>query len=227
MEPCHHIKIATKPGIFKLDQQFQATTPNIIGTSARTNTSDYETCNVAEIDKGKTNILTSFIHCDDLFKNRQNTIICQNVSMKLPIKKQDEFTVKSWADIKTIHYQGKREDSGYLSTDSNDSQNKVSSKEETSVTSETDESLGDGHSESGAESIETHSVFFGSYRKSSFITGSVDSGVGSELKPVKTMNIIEDCGGSTDSETVSYATIVPLGSSRSSISSRSSLLVDQ
>lgn len=51
---------------------------------------------------------------------------------------------------------GKQDDSGYLSTDSSESKKR----------SESEESLDDGLSgESGAESVETHSVFFGSFRK--------------------------------------------------------------
>ncbi|XP_068896459.1 uncharacterized protein sha isoform X2 [Tenebrio molitor] len=66
----------------------------------------------------------------------------------------------------------KQEDSGYLSTDSSESPKLKRDKE-----SESEESL-DGHSESGAESVETHSVCFGSFRKPNFLAyGSMDSGV--------------------------------------------------
>ena len=62
----------------------------------------------------------------------------------------------------------KYEDSGYLSTDSNESHSRQQGRHfvEDDAISETDESFGDGHSESGAESIETHSVFFNSFRNS-------------------------------------------------------------
>lgn len=94
----------------------------------------------------------------------------------------------------------KPEDSGYLSTDSNESLKRRVRAPET-LESDTDESLGDGHSESGAESVETHSVFFGKYRRQPTGRGgygSVDSGVmGGEAD-------------SSDSETVSYTTVVPV-----------------
>jgi hypothetical protein len=122
----------------------------------------------------------------------------------------------------------KPEDSGYLSTDSNESNRRMqvrkaveghnSSQGQGSV-SETDESLCDGASESGAESIATDSFFFGSFRKLStyaVVTESVDSGVGSDL--VRTMNssmLLEDAGASSsDSENVSFVTVLPPGSSR-------------
>jgi len=83
--------------------------------------------------------------------------------------------------------------------------------------SETDESLCDGASESGAESIATDSFFFGSFRKLStcaVVTESVDSGVGSDL--VRTVNnsvLLEDAGiSSSDSENVSFVTVLPPGS---------------
>lgn len=104
----------------------------------------------------------------------------------------------------------KPEDSGYLSTDSNESRKKQNEKE---AGSETDESLGDGHSESGAESVETHSVFFGSYRKDSCVSASVDSGVGPDVQ-MKEHNpglVLEETV-SSDSETMSYKTVVPLRS---------------
>ena len=77
---------------------------------------------------------------------------------------------------------GKVEDSGYLSsTDSNGSQKQLLRHEVGSV-SETDEteSICDGASESGAESVGTDSVFFGNFRRLSDVSNfskSVDSGV--------------------------------------------------
>ncbi|KAJ9586666.1 hypothetical protein L9F63_019741 [Diploptera punctata] len=132
----------------------------------------------------------------------------------------------------------KPEDSGYLSTDSNDSRKRhkmtktatiletetQSSSHGQGSVSETDESLCDGASESGAESIATDSFFFGNFRKLSTcakVTESVDSGVGSDL--IRTLNnpaLLEDAGGtSSDSENVSFVTVLPPGSSqrRSSI----------
>lgn len=76
--------------------------------------------------------------------------------------------------LKSLFFDQRPEDSGYISTDSGDSQILKT----ITARSESDESLMDGESESGAESIETHSVFFGSFRKPSYFTfESVDSGV--------------------------------------------------
>ncbi|RLU21651.1 hypothetical protein DMN91_006026 [Ooceraea biroi] len=74
----------------------------------------------------------------------------------------------------------KIEDSGYLSsTDSNGSHKRLLRHEVSSVSEETDEteSVCDGASESGAESIGTDSVFFGNFRRLSEISKSADSGV--------------------------------------------------
>jgi len=74
----------------------------------------------------------------------------------------------------------KVEDSGYLSsTDSNGSHKRLLRHEVSSVSEETDEteSVCDGASESGAESIGTDSVFFGNFRRLSEMSKSVDSGV--------------------------------------------------
>ncbi|PSN58012.1 hypothetical protein C0J52_08109 [Blattella germanica] len=126
----------------------------------------------------------------------------------------------------------KPEDSGYLSTDSNESnkRQKVSKVSNTETetqnssqgqgsVSETDESLCDGASESGAESIATDSFFFGSFRKLSacaVVTESVDSGVGSDLvRTVNNSTLLEDAAGSSsDSENVSFVTVLPPGSGR-------------
>jgi hypothetical protein len=146
-------------------------------------------------------------------------------------KKSSDSVKKTWRRMveksvsKVPH---KPEDSGYLSTDSNESNRhmQVRKAEEgqnlnqgQGSVSETDESLCDGASESGAESIATDSFFFGSFRKLSacaVVTESVDSGVGSDL--VRTMNnsvLLEDAGASSsDSENVSFVTVLPPGSSR-------------
>ncbi|KAJ8931274.1 hypothetical protein NQ314_015840 [Rhamnusium bicolor] len=100
----------------------------------------------------------------------------------------------------------KPEDSGYLSTESNESnslKNRENVAEPVGAGSETDESSGDGHSESGAESVETHSVFFGRYHRKPITYGgygSMDSGVIGG----------DDGHSSSDSETVSYTTVVPV-----------------
>lgn len=155
----------------------------------------------------------------DLFlKNHRNQLLLKAEIVSRRLGKNGTFLPTE--ESKEFHQ--RKEDSGYLSTDSNESKKKAkdSDKETVGGGSETDESLGDGHSESGAESVETHSVFFGSYRKSSYVSGSIDSGVGGELKTSDLMLVGDECGGaSSDSEAQSYATVVPLCSSRSSISS--------
>ncbi|XP_065168364.1 uncharacterized protein [Atheta coriaria] len=126
-------------------------------------------------------ILNNFIHSEDvIFKNGiNNQLILQasitnNVDCPVDLVSKPK---KIWKKVIKV----KQDDSGYLSTDSNESHHKKK-RELCSGGSETDESLGDGQSESGAESIETHSVFFGSFRKTTNVTSSLDSGVGSDSK---------------------------------------------
>lgn len=115
----------------------------------------------------------------------------------------------------------KVEDSGYLSsTDSNGSHKRLL-KHEVSSVSETDEteSICDGASESGAESVGTDSVFFGNFRRLSEFTSfpkSMDSGVevgvrSMYLQPYGVRNEIgERTNFSTsDSETESFITVLP------------------
>ncbi|KYB26200.1 uncharacterized protein sha isoform X1 [Tribolium castaneum] len=74
----------------------------------------------------------------------------------------------------------KQEDPGYLSDSSSPK-----------LKSESDESVDEGHSESGAESVETHSVFFGSFRKPNFLAfGSMDSGVDSMKESLQINKIL-------------------------------------
>ncbi|KOX71200.1 hypothetical protein WN51_04223 [Melipona quadrifasciata] len=124
----------------------------------------------------------------------------------------------------------KVEDSGYLSsTDSNGSHKQLLRHEVSSV-SETDEteSVCDGASESGAESIGTDSVFFGNFRKHSGVSNfskSVDSGVeigtkNTHLQPFCVRNengVVERANFSTsDSETESFITVLlPYGPKKS------------
>ncbi|XP_056642781.1 uncharacterized protein LOC130449117 [Diorhabda sublineata] len=100
----------------------------------------------------------------------------------------------------------KPEDSGYLSSDSNESRlNNVKLTVLEPIGSETDEScLEDARSESGAESVETHSVFFGRFDRNAGVScyGSMDSGVIGGEEGIS----------SSDSETVSYATVIPVTS---------------
>ncbi|XP_014484125.1 PREDICTED: uncharacterized protein LOC106749315 [Dinoponera quadriceps] len=121
----------------------------------------------------------------------------------------------------------KVEDSGYLSsTDSNGSHKRLLRHEVSSV-SETDEteSVCDGASESGAESVGTDSVFFGNFRRLSEISKSADSGVDLEARsayyhqaPYGARN--ETAGpertnfSNSDSETESLVTVLPPCGSR-------------
>nr|XP_023027190.1 uncharacterized protein LOC111515188 [Leptinotarsa decemlineata] len=99
----------------------------------------------------------------------------------------------------------KPEDSGYLSSESNESRSiKTKATEAVDNGSETDESLGDGHSESGAESVETNSVFFGRFPRNMALFrgyGSADSGV---------MGGGDEGQSSSDSENISYTTVIPV-----------------
>lgn len=116
----------------------------------------------------------------------------------------------------------KIEDSGYLSsTDSNGSHKRLLKHEVSSVSEETDEteSVCDGASESGAESVGTDSVFFGNFRRLSEISKSADSGVDlgaknpSYYQPLygtRTETAMERANFSTsDSETESLVTVLP------------------
>lgn len=117
----------------------------------------------------------------------------------------------------------KVEDSGYLSsTDSNGSHKRLLRHEVSSV-SETDEteSVCDGASESGAESVGTDSVFFGNFRRLSEFSGfpkSLDSGLeigarNAYLHPYSRRNengVTERTNFSTsDSEAESFVTVLP------------------
>ncbi|KAL0118914.1 hypothetical protein PUN28_009501 [Cardiocondyla obscurior] len=123
----------------------------------------------------------------------------------------------------------KIEDSGYLSsTDSNGSHKRLLKHEVSSVSEETDEteSVCDGASESGAESIGTDSVFFGNFRRLSEISKSADSGVDLEARTspyyqpffgtkTETAIVLERTNFSTsDSETESLVTVLPPCSSQ-------------
>ncbi|KAL0278158.1 UNVERIFIED_CONTAM: hypothetical protein PYX00_000061 [Menopon gallinae] len=92
----------------------------------------------------------------------------------------------------------KLEDSGYLSTHSESERRHRSAAAAAAMTSEntgseTEESLCDGASESGAESTATDSFFFGNFNRVK-TAGSLDSGVGSEVNKnfLHTFRMIED-----------------------------------
>lgn len=118
----------------------------------------------------------------------------------------------------------KVEDSGYLSsTDSNGSHKRLLKHEVSSVSEETDEteSVCDGASESGAESIGTDSVFFDNFRRLSEISKSADSGVdlGAGKAPTcyqffnekneNTVILERNNFSNSDSETESLVTVLP------------------
>ncbi|CAG9764282.1 unnamed protein product [Ceutorhynchus assimilis] len=164
------------------------------------------------LQKSKTNgLVTDLIQTEDLILKKNindqfvfHSTVSHNNNFPLPIKSlygKDSPKVyfrnkNNGIARKTWH---RPEDSGYLSTDSNESKMKTLERNG----SETDESLGDGHSESGAESVETHSVFFGRFHRNPTMihSSSMDSGV---------MNCEDVQYSSSDSETVSYTTVVPV-----------------
>lgn len=162
------------------------------------------------------NLKNSFSQIKDVeYKNCINRYIIKTEGDISPPKSPTEAE-KIWRKFEAVTYPSKPEDSGYLSTDSNEG--KIAKKNiNFGGGSETDESMCDAHSESGAESIETHSVFFGSFRKSARGNESGDSGVVCDIKDVEptTITVLADDGSSTDSETISYATVVPFRNIRS------------
>jgi len=112
-------------------------------------------------------------------------------------KRNVNFIRKTQRVSKVPH---RTEDSGYLSSDSNGSDRH---KREESL-SETDDSLCDGASESGAESIATDSFFFNKFHKLS-LANSVDSGVCNSV------------GAHSDSDSnISFVTVLPMEITRTS-----------
>ncbi|KAG8287241.1 hypothetical protein J6590_043609 [Homalodisca vitripennis] len=95
------------------------------------------------------------------------------------------------------------EDSGYLSSDSNGS----SCQKRDESLSETDESLCDGASESGGESIATDSFFFGKFHKLS-LADSVDSGMCNSVGPGSVL--------SDSDSNISFVTVLPMEIGRTS-----------
>ncbi|XP_012249606.1 uncharacterized protein LOC100744435 [Bombus impatiens] len=106
----------------------------------------------------------------------------------------------------------KVEDSGYLSSTDSNGSHKQLLKHEVSSVSETDEteSVCDGASESGAESVGTDSVFFGNFRR---LSGVEIGTKHTYLQPFCTRNengVLERANFSTsDSETESFITVLP------------------
>ncbi|XP_044746939.1 uncharacterized protein LOC123308382 [Coccinella septempunctata] len=153
---------------------------------------------------------------DELNAKNKNLDKMANTEEMMTNSQKSSNVKRAWQRYVDSAGRGKTEDSGYLSTDSNESR-AASASSRTSQNdrgSETDESLGDGHSESGGESIETHSVFFGRFRKADYLTISMDSGVDTDQKSRDTsFAVVDDVAlQSSDSEHASYATVVPLES---------------
>lgn len=145
---------------------------------------------------------------------------------KLSSGSNKQSSLSHGTKITTTSY--KIEDSGYLSsTDSNGSHKQLLRQDVSSV-SETDEteSVCDGASESGAESVGTDSVFFGNFRKLSEMSSfskSVDSGVDLNVRNpyFQAFGIRNEGGvlerpgyGGSDSETDSFMTVLPPGGSK-------------
>ncbi|KAF5274377.1 hypothetical protein FQA39_LY07257 [Lamprigera yunnana] len=142
--------------------------------------------------------------CND-DSNNNKLLYCHNNSNSVK---------KEWYKIPTNNFRNKVIDSGYLSTDSNESLKKRNdSEKETSGGSETDESLGDGHSESGAESVETHSVFFGTYRKPFYMSHYNDNISEKDLQTDTDKNLLPEFSKVSD-KCKSYATVVSLDTNR-------------
>ncbi|XP_030762559.1 LOW QUALITY PROTEIN: uncharacterized protein LOC115887307 [Sitophilus oryzae] len=182
---------------------------------------EYKLC---VLQKSKTGNITDLIQTEDIIlkKNHQDQFVLHSkinhsgyqVPLKLSKFPKDKYgslevflnkknQKKSWKGTM------KPDDSGYLSTDSSEYKIKKSMERRSSLElngSETDESLGDGHSESGAESVETHSVWFSRISDRNYSV-SMDSGV---------INV-DDGNNTSDSETVSYTTVVPVSSNSSSL----------
>lgn len=161
------------------------------GASVRSSkSSDYENIDIPEETKVQTQKKTEDIKTQKPtkinFKDHQTPksgrkFRNSSTRKSLRERKESEVTKRLW---RRQNGNQNKEDSGYLSTDSNESRKifKKKVKEAKLSGSDTEESVEDARSESGAESIETHSVFFGSLRKHSLVAGSVDSGNGSDIR---------------------------------------------
>lgn len=161
---------------------------------------DYELCVVQK--SRKDGHLTKLIQTENVFleKRTNDQLILHS---RIPSYQQlGNFQGKNKL-THTLEIPLRPEDSGYLSTDSNETHPrliKYENPEANCAGSETDESLGDGHSESGAESVETHSVFFNRFARQPVNYRSMDSGVMGE----------DEGPSSSDSESRSFTTIVPV-----------------
>lgn len=158
---------------------------------------DYEMCLVQKSKKnGRKLIQTESVFLE---KSSNNQLILhpRMPSCQYPISSKNKSS-----QLCSLGIALRPEDSGYLSTDSNESRpHRIKyGISESNVGSETDESLEDAESESGAESIETHSVFFNRFSRQPLSTRQTcDGTVGKD-----------DGNSSSDSESVSFTTIVPV-----------------
>ncbi|XP_050294356.1 uncharacterized protein LOC126734690 [Anthonomus grandis grandis] len=204
----------------KNSQGRSADTTTLNSASTPDNQLDSKEYKLCLLQKSKSNgLVTDLIQTEDLIlkKNDNDQFVfhssISNMPYPIPIKsflKNEKNSPKVFFKNKKNNWQNtflRPEDSGYLSTDSNESKLKKLYSEQNSETD--NESVGDAQSESGAESVETHSVFFGRFHRKpqSFYTTSLDSGV---------LNCAEE-NSSSDSETVSYTTVVPVNSNHSSL----------
>ncbi|KAF7277865.1 hypothetical protein GWI33_009119 [Rhynchophorus ferrugineus] len=169
------------------------------------------------LQKSKTGNITNLIQTDDIIltKNHQNQFVLhsklEECGVARPLRTLRSFKTDKGGPLEVYlkrknerrAWDGtlKPEDSGYLSTDSSELRVKNHRPQTEGNGSETDESLGDGQSESGAESVETHSVWFSRMPTRNYSI-SVDSGLINN----------DDETSSSDSETVSYTTVVPVSS---------------
>ncbi|KAK0180384.1 hypothetical protein PV327_006028 [Microctonus hyperodae] len=160
-------------------------------------------------------------------KNEQDRRIAEagnpTASGRTPVhNKKHVGTTKKYSDplkniVKKPNPSGKVEDSGYLSSTDSSESNKQLLKYEFGSVSETDdtESICDGASESGAESVGTDSVFFGNFRRLSNLSQyskSMDSGVDIGMKNSCSISTkLERHTGvnSSDSENESFITVLP------------------
>ncbi|XP_076656626.1 uncharacterized protein LOC143361257 [Halictus rubicundus] len=158
---------------------------------------------------------------EEMQKRHEGVACCSRKYSNDLCKSRDSANLASRVHADDRRQRIRVEDSGYLSsTDSNSSQKQLLGHEASSV-SETDEteSVCDGASESGAESVGTDSVFFGNFRRLSEFTGfakSLDSGM--EIGPrifqpfaarSENLGFERTILSTSDSETESFVTVLP------------------
>lgn len=154
--------------------------------------SDYETIDNQQnqCDYKKNVSLSKNVNSSHKPQGRNNTIILRNPRDKSFLNYHDKVQFK----MSVVPH--RTEDSGYLSSDSAGSE----SKRRDESLSETDDSLCDGASESGAESIATDSFFFGNFHKLS-VSNSADNGMCTGAASVH----------SDSDSNISFVTVLPTG----------------